>query len=114
MASNGLMTGNSDYSYTPAGWTCQVLLNTATVNLGYDVVEPDEHRAVPVAEQKAAGIAPEDTVTMADQRSGTPLADVPVEDTQEIPVVEAPVTVVSPQVDAPEHEEGGESVMVTV
>jgi hypothetical protein len=112
MASNGLMTGNSDYSYTPAGWTCQVLLNTATVNLGYDVADP-EFKAVSVADQKAAGVAPEDTVTMADQRSGTPLADAPAEP-GEIPVVEAPVTVVSPTEDAPEHEDGGESVMVTV
>lgn len=42
MASNGVMTGNSDYSYTPLGWTCQVLTNTATVNLGYDVKAPVE------------------------------------------------------------------------
>jgi hypothetical protein len=42
MASNGVMTGNSDYSYIPAGWTCQSLLNTATLNLGYDVAAPDE------------------------------------------------------------------------
>jgi hypothetical protein len=43
MASNGVMAGNSDYAYGPLGWTCQVLLNNPTQNLGYDVKAPVEH-----------------------------------------------------------------------
>jgi hypothetical protein len=46
MASNGAYSGNSDYSYLPLGWTCQTLLNTSTLNLGYDVkFNPVEHQA---------------------------------------------------------------------
>lgn len=42
MASNGISTGNSDYSYQPVGWTCQTLVTTpGNLNLGYDVKEPN-------------------------------------------------------------------------
>lgn len=51
-----------------------------------DVAEPEHdftQDPVPVADQKAAGVAPEDTVTMADQKAGTP----PPVEVQEQPAV---------------------------
>lgn len=47
MASNGAMSGNSDYAYLPLGWTCQVLVNSSSAgNLGYDIAfNPVEHKA---------------------------------------------------------------------
>jgi hypothetical protein len=53
MASNGVMMGNSDYAYLPLGWTCQSLLNTSTVNLGYDAPAPDEDKPKITAKARA-------------------------------------------------------------
>jgi hypothetical protein len=62
MASNGVMLGNTDYSYIPLGWTCQSLLNTATLNLGYDVAFPGAKKKVieaPVEEPVKAEVVEE-------------------------------------------------------
>lgn len=41
MASNGVILGNSDYSYLPLGWTCQSLVTSpGNINVGYDVKYP--------------------------------------------------------------------------
>jgi hypothetical protein len=59
----------------------------APVNMGHDAqpLAPTESPVeawptdgpVPVAAQKAAGVAPEDTVTIADQKAGAPLPELP-------------------------------------
>lgn len=43
----------ADYSYLPLGWTCQNLLNNATMNLGYDMHAPTQagHPSVLAAER---------------------------------------------------------------
>lgn len=44
----------------------------------YEVIEDDEQPVlIPVAEQKAAGVPPEQTVTIADQRAGVPPPPIP-------------------------------------
>lgn len=47
--------------------------------------EQDVPEVVPVADQKAAGVPPEQTVTIADQKAGTPPPDLPDEGTTEVP-----------------------------
>jgi hypothetical protein len=70
MASNGAQAGNSDYAYLPVGWTVQVLLNSATQNLGYDVTAPSTVY-VPMAEAPPAAVeAPTEAVVEGDVPAG--------------------------------------------